>query len=154
MTESERTVKVCIGEGNFKVVKALLNQIYVRPSLSRRSVDTLHTQSRMCGGCREVRVCVCVCVCEETCLLTWCRKYFRVRPDRSRQWALIEQSLDETGLTTPTHSLTHSLTPSLPHSLTHSLDMAGDSTVQRLLGADEDPSQVVNFWGKSKVGSY
>ena len=24
-------------------------------------------------------------------------------------------------------------------------------TVQRLLGADEDPSEVVDFWGKSKV---
>ena len=26
-----------------------------------------------------------------------CRKYFRIRPDRSLQWTLIEQSLDETG---------------------------------------------------------
>ena len=28
-----------------------------------------------------------------------------------------------------------------------------DCAVQRLLGADEDPGEVVDFWGKSKVGT-
>jgi hypothetical protein len=78
LTEYERAVKVCLGEGNFKILRI--------PSHVR--VDDI------------------------------VRKYFRARPDRSLQWALIEQSVDE--------------------------------TVQRLLGADEDPSLVVDFWGKSK----
>ena len=28
------------------------------------------------------------------------------------------------------------------------------TAVQRLLDADEDPSEVVDFWGKSRVGLY
>lgn len=46
------------------------------------------------------------------------RMYFKVKPDSSLAWSLIEQSTD--------------------------------TTVHRLLEAQEDPSQVVDFWGKSR----
>ncbi|CAI8018886.1 Guanine exchange factor for Rac 30 [Geodia barretti] len=78
LTESERAVKVCMGEGNFKMLRI--------PSQGRVE-DVV-------------------------------RKYFRPRPERSRQWTLVAQSLDE--------------------------------SFQRLLGDDEDPGEVVDFWGKSK----
>lgn len=83
---------------------------------------------------RHIQSCSCECF-----LLVLCRKYFRVRPDRSLQWTLTEQSQDETG--THTHTT----------EVCDKICMGRVSTVQRLLRADEDPGEVVDFWGKSKV---
>lgn len=60
-----------------------------------------------------------------------------MRPDRSLQWTLTEQSQDETG----THTT----------EVCDKICMGCVFTVQRLLRADEDPGEVVDFWGKSKV---
>ena len=99
------------------------------------------------------------------------RKYFKVKPDSNLMWSLIEQSVDETGKPRASFDVPHSiqLGPDSMHLRPNSIHYnivcsVGQKswltsfslslslfTVYRMLDPNEDPSQVVDFWGKSRV---
>lgn len=86
--------------------------------------------------------------------------YFKVKPDCQLMWSLIEQSVDGTG-ETGDHSLLLGWSVSRtvmwfeielrtsPHVFKPTLVFT--LAVQRMLEPSEDPSEVVAFWGKTRV---
>ena len=67
--------------------------------------------------------------------------YFKVKPDSCLTWTLIEQSTDETGELLDWFVVSRKI------------DKGLCPAVHRPLTENEDPSEVVDFWGKSKVGA-
>lgn len=70
--------------------------------------------------------------------------YFKVKPDSYLTWTLIEQSTDETGETVVFFFFVVKIKNMI----------FNFNTVHRPLSESEDPSEVVDFWGKSKVGNH
>ena len=68
--------------------------------------------------------------------------YFKVKPDSCLTWTLVEQSTDETG-TILYYVHVRIIIDSARYNYT---------IVNRPIIDGEDPCEVVDFWGKSKVG--
>ena len=85
--------------------------------------------------------------------------YFKVRPDCQLAWSLMEQSADDTGKPAPFADANYTLNAwsggylalHQPSVQTTGLKIVFPPTVLRPLDPSEEPSEVVDFWGKTRV---